>query len=274
MTAATRAVEHGFSWGRVGAVMLRHAYLHKRTLHRWLEILYWPTVDMVLWGFITLYLARRPTGVPGVVGFFLGALILWDILFRAQQSVAVGFLEDVWSRNLLNIWASPIRPSEYVIGAILIGIVRVAIGVGMAIALAGAFYGFNVFSLGIALAPFVFLLAIMGWAVGIVTTALILRFGQGVEELAWALAFLFQPVSAVFYPVSVLPPALRVVAEAIPASHVFEGMRQVLAGGPFPTAELAQAGGLDALYLVASALYFLLVLRQVRDRGLLSRFGE
>jgi len=264
----------GFSWGRVGGVMLRQAYLHKRTLHRWMEILYWPTLDVLLWGFITLYLARNQSGLPGVVAFFLGALILWDILFRAQQSVAIGFLEDVWSNNLLNVWISPVKPVEYLTGSILIGVARVGIGVGVAIGLAAAVYGFNFFSIGVSLAPFILTLAVMGWAIGILTTALILRFGPSVEELAWALAFLFQPFSAVFYPVRVLPVVMRGIAHVVPASHVFEGMRQVLARGAFPSAELVRAAGLDLLYLIIAVLYFTRVLRIVRDRGLLSRFGE
>jgi len=249
---------------RIAAVMLRQAYLYKRTFHRWLEVLYWPTLDIMLWGFITLYLGKREaTDVERVAGLFLGALILWDILFRAQQSVAVGFLEDMWGRNVLNVWASPIRASEYVAGTILVGIARVGIGASVAISLAVLFYHFNFFSIGLALFPFILALAVMGWSVGVVTTALILRLGQGAEELAWALAFLFQPFSAVFYPVA-----------AIPASHIFEGMRQILGGGPFPGQELAWAALLDLVYVLFAWGLFALMLRQVRERGLLSRFGE
>jgi len=227
--------------------MLRQAYLYKRTLYRWLEIFYWPALDIMLWGFITLYLSRNPSGIPKTAGFLLGALILWDIMFRSQQSVAIGFLEDVWSRNVLNVWASPIRPVEYLAGTILVGVIRVAIGAGIAIGLAAAFYHFDVFTLGLPLIPFVFALAAMGWAIGVVTTSIILRLGQGAEELAWALAFLFQPVSAVFYPVSVLPAGLRWIARAVPASWVFEGMRSVLTRGGLPARDLAWALGLDLL---------------------------
>jgi ABC-2 type transport system permease protein len=270
----TRAIDRSFSPGRIGAVMLRQAYLYKRTFHRWLDVVYWPTVDLVIWGFIALYLQRRPSGIARPTAFFLGALILWDILFRAQQSVAVGFLEDVWSRNLLNVWASPIRSSEFVIGVILTGVIRVAIGAGIAVTLAVSFYHFNLFSIGFALFPFVFLLAMMGWAVGMSTTALILRFGEGVESLAWALPFLFQAFSAVFYPVSVLPVGMRVIAYSTPAAHVFEGMRRVIAGGAFPARELLWAGALDVVYLAGASAFFGWMLRQIRVRGLLSRFGE
>lgn len=271
---AVRALPRSFSPGRVGAVMLRQAYLYKRTFHRWLDIVYWPTVDLVFWGFIALFLERRPSGLSHATAFFLGALILWDILFRAQQSVAVGFLEDVWSRNLLNVWASPIRSGEFILGVILTGMIRVAIGTAIAVVLATAFYGFNLFSIGVSLFPFVFLLAMMGWAIGMSTTAIIMRFGEGVESLAWALPFLFQPLSAVFYPVSVLPVGMEAIAYATPAAHVFEGMRQVIGGGPFPGRELAWAAALDVLYLVGASAFFAWMLRQIRARGLLSRFGE
>jgi ABC-2 type transport system permease protein len=264
----------GFSFRRVGGVMLRQAYLYKRTLHRWLEILYWPTVDVLLWGFLTIYLQKNASDINSVAPRILGALILWDVMFRAQQSVAVGFLEDMWGRNVLNIWASPIRASEYITGTILIGILRVAIGASVAITLGMLLYSFNFFSLGLVLVPFVLALAIMGWAVGVVTTAVVLRLGQGAEELAWAIAFLFQPFSCVFYPISVLPGWMQAVAKCIPASYIFEGMRQILASGGFPSRLLAEAYAVDAVYVVAAWAFFAWMLKSVRERGLLSRFGE
>lgn len=281
MAAHAGTRERAFSVRRILAVMLRQAYLYKRTFHRWLEILYWPALDITLWGFITIYFSKRAGAGNVVIMTILGALILWDILFRAQQSVAVGFLEDTWSRNILNIWASPIRASEYVTGQILVGIIRVAIGASVAIVLGWFFYGFSFFSIGLPLIPFIIALAVMGWSVGVVTTALILRLGQGAEELAWALAFLFQPFSAVFYPVSVLPGWVQAISHAIPASHVFQGLRHWIGTGsfpsehgPFPAGQLAWALGLDAVYALVAWAVFAWALKQVRDRGLLSRYGE
>ena len=263
------------SWGRISAVMLRQMYLYKRTLHRWLEAVYWPVLDITLWGFLAAYI--EGTNPQSRIGFgLLGALISWDILFRAQQSVSVGFLEDMWSRNVLNVWSTPIRAWEYVSGTILVGIVRVTIGAGIAVAIAAFAFGFNLATeVGLPLLPFLIALLIMGWAVGVATTAMILRLGQGAEELAWALAFLFQPFSAVFYPVDELPAVMRGIAFFVPASHVFEGMRAViLEGAGFPVRELVTAFAIDALYVVGAAWLFSWSLRQVRARGLLSRFGE
>jgi ABC-2 type transport system permease protein len=263
------------AWSRIRAVMLRQVYLYKRTLHRWLEAIYWPTLDIVIWGLFATYLAENPT--TGRLGFaLLGALICWDILFRAQQSVAVGFLEDMWSRNVLNVWSTPIRAWEYVSGTILVGLLRVGTGAMIAIGIAGLIYGFNFFTeVGLPAIPFVLALCLMGWAIGVITTALILRLGQGAEELAWALAFLFQPFSAVFYPVESLPPVLQAIAFCIPASHVFEGLRAIIIeGAGFPMEELVWAFTLDAVYIAFAVWLFRWALRQVRVRGLLSRFGE
>jgi ABC-2 type transport system permease protein len=261
--------------GRVLAIVERQAYLYKRTFHRWLDLFYWPLIDLFLFGFITLYIQRRGGGISHTASFFVGAVILWDLLFRSQQAVSVGFLEDVWSRNVLNIWASPIRPSEYVTGTIVTGIIRIAFGSTFAVLVGWAAFHFNLLTVGFALVPLVIGLAAMGWSIGIVTMAVILRFGEGAETMAWALAFLFQPVSAVFYPVSVLPGPLRVIARGVPSSYAFDGLRQVLgAGHRFPVHQLAYTLVIDAAYLAAASALFSLLFRQVRARGLLARFGE
>ncbi len=273
--AGVRPDVHPSAWGRITAVMLRQMYLYKRTLHRWLEAVYWPVLDITLWGLLSRYIAK--TDPTSRIGFgLLGALISWDILFRAQQSVSVGFLEDMWSRNVLNVWSTPIRAWEYVGGTVLVGILRVALGAGIAIAIAGFAFGFNFMAeVGLPLIPCLLALLLMGWAVGIATTAAILRLGQGAEELAWALGFLFQPFSAVFYPVSVLPGWMRAIAFFVPSSHVFEGMRAILLRGQgLPVRELTWAFSVDVLYLAGAAWLFRWSLREVRERGLLSRFGE
>lgn len=274
--STTIETHRGFaaSTGRVTAIVQRQAYLYKRTFHRWLDLFYWPIVDLVLFGFIARYIERTPGAVPRGVSFFVGAVILWDLLFRSQQAVSVGFLEDVWSRNVLNVFASPIRPWEYIAGTIAAGALRITIGTSFAVLIGWVAFGFNLFTIGLALVPLVIGLAAMGWAIGIVATAVILRFGEGAETLAWALAFAFQPISAVFYPVSVLPGPLQPVARVVPASHAFDGLRQIVRGGPFPGRQLAVTFVLDVIYLALAWLIFARMLRTVKRRGLLSRFGE
>jgi ABC-2 type transport system permease protein len=259
---------------RIMALALRHLMLYKRSPQRIMEIIYWPVLDVVLWGFITLYLNRYQSGLPGFVAFFLGALILWDILFRAQQGVCISFLEEVWSRNLLNLFVSPLRPIEFLLSTMFISIVKVILSSTATILLAMVFYSFNVFTIGVSLVPFVLNLILMGWAIGIMTTAIILRYGQQAEVLAWGLVLIFLPVSAVFYPVSVLPPVLQGLAMFIPASHVFEGMRAVITGGGFPIENLLWALGLNLFYLFAALNFFFWMFGIVQKRGLLVRVGE
>jgi len=258
---------------RVMAFTTRHLYLYKRSLPRLMEIFYWPFLDLVLWGFVTIYLVQFKGQLPNFVAFFLGALILWDILFRSQQGISVSFLEDMWARNILNIFVTPISPMEYIVALMLVSIVKLAAASVVMVLLAWLFYSFNIFLIGISLIPLIANLVIMGWTVGIVTTALILRFGQEAEVLAWAVAFLFQPVSAVFYPVSVLPHFLQIIAGVIPSSYVFEGMRRVITSGDFPVSDLLWAAGLNGIYLLLALIFFHQNFDIVKKKGLLVKAG-
>ncbi len=259
---------------RVLTLTIRHLYLYKRSLPRLMEIFYWPFIDLLVWGFITLYLARYKEALPSFVSFLVGALILWDILFRSQQGISVSFLEDVWSRNLLNIFISPLKPSEYLMTLMLVSMMKLLAASAVLIILAWLIYSFNIFLIGLSLIPLMANLVIMGWAIGIITISLIMRFGQETEVLAWGLAFLFQPVSAVFYPVSVLPPFLQTIARYIPASHVFEGMRAVIEGGVLPVGEILWAAGLNCVYIAVAISFFAWNFKKVREKGLLAKVGE
>jgi len=259
---------------RLTALFTRHLYLYRRSLPRLMEIFYWPLLDLLVWGFITVYLSRFRQNLPGFVTFFIGALILWDILFRSHQGISVSFLEDLWSRNLLNLFASPLAPAEYMFSLMLVGIFKLVMTATVMALLAWVFYSFNIFQLGFTLIPFVLNLVLMGWSIGIITTAIILRFGQEAEVLAWALGFLFMPISAVFYPVSVLPPFLQILARGIPAAYVFEGMREVLNAGVFSWGRLGTAFGLNVLYICLAFVFFQWNFRVVKRKGLLARIGE
>ena len=260
---------------RIAAVCTRYLYLYKRSAPRLMEVFYWPLLDLLLWGFITLYLAKYKQNLPNFVAFLLGALILWDILFRSQQGISVSFLEDVWSRNFLNLFASPLRPGEYIVSLMIMSVFKILIAGMVMSLLAWLFFSFNFFVIGLSLIPFILSLVMLGWAIGIATMSFILRLGQEAEILAWGIGLLFQPVSAVFYPVSVLPGFLRGIARAVPASYVFEGMREVIGnGGRFPLNKLVPALGLSAIYLFASLLLFYSVFKTVKKKGLLTRIGE
>ncbi|MBI5826266.1 MAG: ABC transporter permease [Deltaproteobacteria bacterium] len=260
---------------RILSYTLRHLYLYKRSLPRLMEVFYWPTLDLVVWGFVSIFLDRfKSGGAPGFITFFLGALILWDMLFRSQQGITVSFLEDMWSRNLLNIFVSPLSPWEYISSLLAISAVKLILTSTVMVTLAWLLYSFNVFTLGFSLIPLVLNLIVMGWSVGIVTTAFILRFGQEAEVLAWGVALFFQPFSAVFYPVSVLPGWVKTAAFFIPSSHVFEGMRAVISTGALPVREVVLAAALNAVYIAASLLFFSWNFKVVKRKGLLAKAGE
>ncbi|MEW6002244.1 MAG: ABC transporter permease [Nitrospirota bacterium] len=262
------------SFKRIEAIILRQVYLYKRSFTRLLEVFYWPMLDLLLWGFVTIYLQRSSEGLPAFVSYFLGALILWDILFRAQQGISVSFLEDMWARNLINIFVSPIKVSEYLLGLITISILKVVIAFIVMSSLAWLFYSFRIFQIGLTLLPLVLNLVVMGLAVGIFTTALILRFGQEAEILAWAIALLFMPFSAVFYPVNVLPPVLREIACFIPSAHVFEGMRMVISTSKIPVKNILWASVLNSIYLLLALFFFLRIHKGALTRGILPKIGE
>lgn len=257
---------------RVLSVVLRYFYVLRRSVPRMLEIVYWPTVELLIWGYLSVFLQARR--VPAVVAVLLGGVLLWQVLFRSQSEVSMAFLEDIWSRNLLNVFVAPLTSAEYLTGVVAFGALKLVVNVALMATVALVLYGFGLFSLGPALVPFMALLLLMGWALAIVTIGVILRFGQSAEVIAWAMAFAFQPFAAVFYPVSVLPVVMQWVARLVPASYVFEGMRSVLGGRGLPWGTLGMAALLDVAYVIGALAFFRRMLVKVRANGGLSRFGE
>jgi ABC-2 type transport system permease protein len=257
----------------VGALVLRYTYLFRRSVPRLLEMVFWPVMDLLVWGFVTAYLMRLNPGVPGLVTFLLGAMIFWDILYRSQQGISISFLEDLWSRNLLNVFVAPVRVREFLAATCVVGLIKVCVIVVVLVVISRAMYGFDLMALGLSLIPFFVNLVLMGWVLGMCTVALILRYGMAVEALAWAIPFLIQPLSAVFYPVNVLPAWLQPVAWCVPATHVFEGMRQMMRGEALPVDLLVRAFALNAIYLVAAGWFFAFMFRSARVRGYLTKIG-
>lgn len=259
------------SWQRIKALLLRYAYVYRRSPTRIMDIVFWPILELMLWGFFSLYLAQTAGTVARFISLLVGALILWEVFVRSSIGVTTSFLEDMWTRNFLNLFASPLRLSEFLIAVLLSSLLRVFLAVTLLSGIAAAFYHFNILQLGLPLAAFYVNLMITGWSLGIITIAIILRFGQSAEILAWALAFLLQPFAAVFYPVAILPHALQLIAHAIPLSHVFEGMRGVIVQHHFAVGELAWATFLNIGYLFLALWVFYRVYHMARRTGLLVR---
>ena len=259
-----------FSFNCVSALVLRYLYLYTRHPVRLVELVFWPLVDLLVWGFLTTYLQQHGAGgFPAAISFLIGGMILWDVLFRSQQGVAISFLEDVWTRNLLNVFVAPVRTTEYVAATCVVGVLRVGVTLMILTVVAAFAYQFHLSALGFGLVPFLGNLILFGWFLGMISTALIMRFGQAAESLAWAIPFFIQPLAAVFYPVSVLPAWLQPVAMALPCTPIFEGMRAVLSGNPIPWGSVQYAFCLNLVWGSLAALFFAANLRYVRKKGLL-----
>ncbi|MBO0710266.1 MAG: ABC transporter permease [Acetobacteraceae bacterium] len=260
---------------RVWGLMYRHLTLYRRSWPRLLELAYWPTLQMCIWGFTAAYLmGRAGSGVLFAAQVLLGGVLLWEVALRSQMGVAISFMEEIWSRNLGHVFVSPLRPRELVAALIGISVIRTAIGVAPAIVLAWALYAFNLFAIGPILVLFFVNLMVMGWWVALGVVSLILRHGAGAEALAWSVLFGLTPFSAVFYPIAVLPAAVRPIARALPSAHVFEGMRAVLQTGVIRWDHLIAAVLLNALWTLAAALLFARQFRAARERGALLAIGE
>ncbi len=264
----------GFSPARVIAMVRRYLYLLESSWPRTLELLYWPAIQMILWGFTSQFLMTNSSYVARAGGVLLAAVMLWDVMFRGQLGVSVSFLEELWSRNLGSLFVTPLRPYEWVISLLAMSLVRVAIGVVPAALLAIPLYHYSIFTLGLPLIAFFVLLLVMGWGLGLLIGALLLRHGLGAESLAWLAVFLLAPASAVYYPVSVLPVWLQYLAWALPSAHIFEGMRAVMFQGVFRLDHFFAALALDAVYLLAGGAVFLYAFRKARERGSLLQTGE
>jgi ABC-2 type transport system permease protein len=271
MTATTR---YAISGRRIAAMVSRYVYLLRSSWPRLLELIYWPAVQMLMWGFLQLYLAQNAGYFARAGGTFIGAVLLWDILFRGQLGFSVSFLEEMWSRNLANLMMSPLKPIEFVLSMMTMSVIRLLIGMVPVSLLAIAFFGFNLYNLGLALAVFFLNLILTSWAVGIFVSGVIIRNGLGAENLAWTIMFLLMPLTCVYYPVAVLPHWLQLVSWSLPPTYVFEGMRALLIDHQFRGDLMIQAFLMNAVVFAAGVCGFMLLLRSARRHGSLIQTGE
>jgi ABC-2 type transport system permease protein len=229
---------------------------------------------MLMWGFLQMYIGQNAGYFARATGTFIGAVLLWDILFRGQLGFSVSFLEEMWSRNLANLMMSPLKPVEFVAAMMVMSLVRLAIGMVPVSLLAIGFFGFNLYGLGLALAAFFANLLLTSWAVGILVSGVVMRNGLGAENLAWTIMFLLMPLTCVYYPVAVLPQWLQVIAWLLPPTYVFEGMRALLIDHVFRADLMLQALGMNVIAFTAGVIGFSLLLRSSRRNGSLMQMGE
>lgn len=258
-------------WLRVRAVARRHAYVLQRAPQRWFDVVFWPVVDATLFGALGVYFSRSSgLGADGV-GYLLSGIILFHVVFQAEISLATGFMEETWSRNLLNMMVTPLKESEFVGGVVLFGLAKLLIAMVTVSVAAFALFAFRITSLGIALIPIVAVLLVVGYSVGLVVIGLILRVGQGAEILAWGLLAMAMPLSGIFYPISALPGFLQPVSWVLPTTHAFAAAHAVVTGHQLPWGQVGLAAVTSVVLAAAAATFVVRMLRVFRMRGFISR---
>ncbi|WP_439816730.1 ABC transporter permease [Zavarzinia sp. CC-PAN008] len=264
----------GFSFRRIGALVQRYWYLLIASWPRMLDLAYWPVVQMVSWGFLSEFLSPRTDYIGYGFSVLIGGVMLWDILYRSQIGLSMSFFEEMWSRNLGHLMVSPLRPTEFMVALLTMSVIRTLCGVLPATFLAMWFFGFSLFDLGLMLVVFFVNLVMMGWAMGLLVSGLVMRNGMGAEGLAWAITFGLAPISAVYYPLSVLPEWLQWIALCLPSTHVFEGMRALIHDHVIRWDHLGLAFGMNLVLLGLAAWAFLAFFRASQRRGKLLQMGE
>ena len=262
------------SAGRIWGMILRYWYVIRSSWPRTAELIYWPLVQMLMWGFLQSYLASATGFASKAAGLFIGAVLLWDILVRSQLGFAVAFLEDIWSRNLGHLMMSPLRPAELVAALMAVSFIKLMVAMVPVAFLAYFFFGFNVLSLGVAFAAFFANLVLTSWALGLVSIGVVLRWGLGAESFAWLIVFVLLPLCCVYYPVAILPAWLQPVALALPPTYVFEGLRAIVLEGTFVAAYMLKAFALNIIYFALGFAAFAYFLQSARRHGSLVQMGE
>ncbi len=255
------------------AVVLRYFYLLRGTPARWVPIFAWVGIDIVLWGFITKYLNSLTATRMNFVPVLLGAVLLFDFFTRVMHGVAGVFLEDVWSRSFLNLFASPLSISQYLLGLVVSTTVTSLISLTAMLLLATAAFGLSFFSYGLALIPFLLILFLFGVSLGICTSAVVLRLGPSAEWFVWPVPAIVSPFAGVFYPISTLPHWMQFFSKLLPPSYVFEGVRAIAARHSASGAALAWGSSLGVVYVLLACWFFTRVFRHAIQTGILARYS-
>ena len=261
-------------WHKIYGLSLRHIYLIKSSFPRILDLIYWPSIQVFLWGFISEFFTLSSTYYSNTVGIILTAAILYDFLFRCSISYNMMFLEEIWSRNFTNLFISPIKISEIITALTMTAILRTLIGLIPAALLAIPLFGVSVFKLGTPLIFLLFALYIFGISLGLLVTAGLLRFGPSFENIAWASLFFLAPLGCIYYPIEILPNLLQMIAKALPLVHIFEEMRNILINQTINSIEIFKGIIISVIYFVLAVIVFYGSYHGAKKRGTLINIGE
>ncbi|MBI3385450.1 ABC transporter permease [Candidatus Gottesmanbacteria bacterium] len=259
-------------WHRIKAVMRRHLLIWPRNLDQITDIFWWPVLELLTWGLFTVYLTKNNISSPSLVTFLLGGVMFWSVITQSQQQTSLIFMRDAWDRNLLNIFATPITIWEYFLGGLLVSMIKFIISFIILFVLGYILYAFNIFSLGWYFLPFMFNLSLFGWAIGLFVTGFIVRYGWRVSSFAWTIISIFQPFSAVFYPLSTLPNWAQKIGLLFPSTYIFEGMRSVFLTETMKANYLIISFGLNLVYFVLALLFYRWMFKVALEKGLLIKF--
>ncbi len=256
------------NWHVVWAVVVRHLYNFKHSWDRLSDVFYWPAMDIIIWGFTSTFIAQKEGSLSFVVTTLLSGVILWMVIWRGQYEITVNLLEEMWSHNMVNLFASPIRLREWIAGVLILGVIKMLCTVGFAIFIAYIVYKANIFTLGFYLIPFMISLLLTGWAIGLFVAAFIMRYGTKIQTLAWTGAALISPFSGVFYPISTLPSWAQNISTFLPTSYIFEGMRQVVSGKHLASDLLLKSYLLNILYIAIALAWFIFMFEKSKQKSL------
>lgn len=256
------------NWQRVLGVYFRYFYVMRKGLHHLSDLFYWPLVDILLWGLTSFWVQSQDFQVQNLPLILMTGLIFWQICWRGSVDISVCLLQEFWQRNLVNLFSTPLKISEWIAGLLLLSLGKLFITIGFASFAVYILYTLNVFTVGWAFLPFAALLLLFGWSVGFLSSSAIIYWGHTVEMFAWMTCALFAPFSAVFYPVAILPEWAQVISWCLPTTYIFEGMRSILYHGTFPMNYFWMSLGLNILFLAGTIFLFQFMFEKSRHKGL------
>ena len=259
---------------RIYGLFLRHFYLISRSFPRVLDLIYWPSIQITLWGFISNFFAAHSTYYNNAVGVILTCAILYDFLFRTSIGFNMLFLEEIWSRNFTNLFIAPIKIGEIIISLIITALIRALIGLVPAILLTSPLFGISILDLGLYLFLLFLSLYTFGITLGVLVSAGLLRFGPSFENIAWSTMFLLAPFGCIYYPIEILPETFQNIAYSLPLVYNFEEARNILINGTVNIDNIFKAFALNVLYLALAISLFYYSFNQARKRGTLINIGE
>lgn len=258
---------------RVNAVLARHLMTWPRSLERLADALWWPTINITIWGMVTIFLQKQTGTTSFFINIFLGGVMMWVIISRSQEEMGILFLQEAWDRNLLNLFASPLTIWEFNLAAILLATLKLTLSFFWMFLLSFLLFKFNIFLFGWILIPYALVLMMSGWSLGLIINGLILQYGYRVQVFAWTITLLFQPFSGVFYPVSAMPPWMQTIARMLPMSYVFEGMRTSFTQQRIDFIGLFYALVLNAIYIAIGLIFFSWSFRRAQKTGMIMKFS-